>query len=144
MVDRGGESRFTSESNNIDACSLNPDHRLFPSGRFILNLIFGLVFLTIAITIVRGDVFHVSTCEEKGECIVQHSPGSGSVASLASVSHITHFYCLFFSAIGSSKNFKLTDRIEACIIACIISFRKRFVQRRKKAYERNQVGRWRG
>ncbi|CAI6336756.1 unnamed protein product [Periconia digitata] len=83
--------------------------------KVILSLVFGLVFLTIAITIVRGSVF--------SEVYSQSSP-SGKAKTQSGSFTWFWFYCQFSVAY---------------LIACIISFRTLFVQRRNEAEKRDQM-----
>ncbi|KAH8772006.1 hypothetical protein F5883DRAFT_615953 [Diaporthe sp. PMI_573] len=80
--------------------------------KLLLTFVFSLVFLTIAITIVRGSVFH-STYSAKG-----------SDAKMQSATFTWFwFYCEFSVAF---------------IIACIVSFRTLFVQRTNKASDEHR------
>ncbi|KAI1654487.1 hypothetical protein F4813DRAFT_371097 [Daldinia decipiens] len=80
--------------------------------KLVLTFVFGLVFLTIAITIVRGSIFHgvYSSTSEEGR--------------MQSATFTWFwFYCEYSVAF---------------IIACIVSFRTLFVQRENKNNERLQ------
>ncbi|KAF2177970.1 hypothetical protein K469DRAFT_541349, partial [Zopfia rhizophila CBS 207.26] len=83
--------------------------------KFILSLVFGLVFLTIAITIVRGSVFHE---------VYNNATSKGNGRMQSATFTWFWFYCEFSVAF---------------IIACIVSFRTLFVQRRNEADKRDQV-----
>ncbi|KAH8883486.1 hypothetical protein GQ53DRAFT_752963 [Thozetella sp. PMI_491] len=81
--------------------------RISTKKKLALTLIFGLVFLTIAITIVRGSIFH------------QVYDGTGVKGSMQSATFTWFwFYCEFSVAF---------------IIACVVSFRTLFVQQRNQS-----------
>ncbi|KAI0121936.1 hypothetical protein F4814DRAFT_407026 [Daldinia grandis] len=84
--------------------------RISMKKKLVLTFVFGLVFLTIAITIVRGSIFHraYSSASEEGQI---QSPTFTWF----------WFYCEYSVAF---------------IIACIVSFRTLFVQRENKNNER--------
>ncbi|KAI1481864.1 hypothetical protein F4774DRAFT_373972 [Daldinia eschscholtzii] len=86
--------------------------RISMKKKLVLTFVFGLVFLTIAITIVRGSVFHKVYSSASEEVHMQ------------SVTFTTFwFYCEYSVAF---------------IIACIVSFRALFVQRENQNSERLQ------
>jgi hypothetical protein len=105
--------------------------------KFILSLVFGLVFLTIAITIIRGSVFHE---------VYDNTSSGGKVRMQSTTFTLFWFHCEFSIGIWppllrrlSCREFEVTDNALAFIIACIVSFRTLFVQRRHGADEREQV-----
>ncbi|KAI0451596.1 hypothetical protein F5B21DRAFT_486532 [Xylaria acuta] len=81
--------------------------------KLILTFVFGLVFLTIAITIVRGSIFH------KG------LDSSGSVSK--ETQNITFTWFWFYA-----------EFTVAFIVACIASFRSLFVHRDQKSAARRE------
>ncbi|KAH8702813.1 hypothetical protein GQ44DRAFT_783537 [Phaeosphaeriaceae sp. PMI808] len=86
--------------------------RISKRKKFVLSLVFGLVFLTMAITIVRGSVFHD---------VYDNAGKKGGRMQSATFTWFW-FYCEF----------------TPFLIACIVSFRTLFVQQRNESQEREQ------
>ncbi|KAF2832522.1 hypothetical protein CC86DRAFT_401289 [Ophiobolus disseminans] len=87
--------------------------------KFVLTLVFGLVFFTISITIVRGSVFHD----------VYGNVSKSGGGRMQSGTFTWFWFYVEFSV--------------AFIIACIVSFRTLFVQRKNESEDRDQVRQWR-
>ncbi|KAH6615517.1 hypothetical protein B0J18DRAFT_387754 [Chaetomium sp. MPI-SDFR-AT-0129] len=86
--------------------------------KIALTFVFSLVWLTIAITIVRGSIFHQ-----------QYSmAASGEAATMQSATFTWFWFYMEFSV--------------AFLIACLVSFRSLFVQRAKKESQPRQERAW--